>query len=142
MLNRSLLALCFLLCALPASAQDEAATDSTVRAKVHDLLVLTKTNETTQMYIDNVLATLEQQGSTSLLKAFRKDFTVEAMTEMIVDIYAKHFTAEEIDEIAAFYDSPFGQKYIALRPVITQETIAASQAWVAEWIAEYEAANP
>jgi hypothetical protein len=37
-----------------------------------------------------------------------------------VDLYVHHSTAEEIDEIAAFYDSPFRRKYIELRPTIAQ----------------------
>jgi len=140
MLSR-LLALAIAIVALPAAAQAGVESDSTVRAKVRALLVLTRSDETAQLYLNQVFATLVQRGPSPLLDALREDFTVDVMSGIVVDLYVQHFTAEEIDEITAFYDSPFGRKYIALRPTLTQETIAAAQAWLAAWVARYEETN-
>ncbi|MCG8354672.1 MAG: DUF2059 domain-containing protein [Kiloniellales bacterium] len=45
------------------------------------------------------------------------------------ELYARHFTAAELDEVIAFYRTPVGQKTIEKLPVITQESIRLGEAW-------------
>jgi hypothetical protein len=39
-------------------------------------------------------------------------------------IYARHFAADELRQVTAFYQSPIGQKFLSNMPVITQESLA------------------
>ena len=48
----------------------------------------------------------------------------EPLPELLDDcakVYARHFTAEELTELAAFYGTPLGQKLIATQPVLIAE---------------------
>lgn len=51
-------------------------------------------------------------------------------------IYEKHFTEEELNQLAAFYESPLGRKSLALAPAISKETTAMGAARANERQAE------
>ena len=49
------------------------------------------------------------------------------MVDAFATIYIKHFTAEELRELNAFYDSPLGRKLIKDMPALMQEGMAVGQ---------------
>ena len=51
----------------------------------------------------------------------------EKMMDKLAVIYAKNFTADELNEITAFYRSPTGQKFVERLPRIMQESLTAGQ---------------
>jgi hypothetical protein len=74
-----------------------------------------------------------QQGMPSVPQQFwtdmRTELTAAGMVELVVPLYAKHFTDEEIRQLVAFYRSPVGQKLVREQPALLQEGIAAGQVW-------------
>ena len=52
---------------------------------------------------------------------FRKVFTRETVIEMYAPIYSRHFDAEEVRRLLAFYNSPVGKKLVAETPMIEME---------------------
>jgi len=58
-----------------------------------------------------------------------KDLKVEELLVSSADIYAKHFTDAEIDDLLRFYDSPTGKKAIAKMPTIMNESMEMGRAW-------------
>ena len=48
---------------------------------------------------------------------------------MIIPIYEKHFTHEELKQLIAFYESPIGKKLIKVQPQIMMESMAAGEEW-------------
>lgn len=54
-----------------------------------------------------------------------KDFVEEA-TRTVIDIYGRHFTTEELNQLADFYLTPVGKKLTAKLPVIMQESMQAT----------------
>ncbi|MEO1620820.1 MAG: DUF2059 domain-containing protein [Cyanobacteria bacterium J06632_3] len=48
---------------------------------------------------------------------------------LIIPIYERNFTAEEMDGIIAFYRTPVGQSVIAKMPAVTQDSIMVGQTW-------------
>ena len=64
--------------------------------------------------------------------ALKKDvFDVEVaeLNKMLVPVYKKHFTPEEIKAILAFYETPVGKKLAEQSPLITVETMQLTQQW-------------
>jgi uncharacterized protein len=49
------------------------------------------------------------------------------MMDAIAGVYAQHFTAEEMGQISAFYDSPVGRKMVKEMPVILSETMTVAR---------------
>ena len=61
---------------------------------------------------------------------FRKAFSApDGLTAGIVRVYAKHFTAEDVKALIAFYDTDIGKKVVTTMPAMTQESMAAAQKW-------------
>jgi len=54
---------------------------------------------------------------------------LEALEEAVAGIYAKHFTAEEMEATLEFYRSPAGQSILQKMPVVMQESMAMGQQW-------------
>lgn len=48
---------------------------------------------------------------------------------LFTQIYDRHFTADELRQLIAFYRTPIGQKLIAEQPAIAQDAMAAGQQW-------------
>jgi uncharacterized protein len=54
---------------------------------------------------------------------------VNELLDTVAAIYARNFTAAEINEIIAFYRGPTGQKFVQRQGGIMQESFAAGQKW-------------
>ncbi len=51
------------------------------------------------------------------------------MIDLILPIYSKHFTLEELEQLIAFNRTPLGQKVIAEMPMVMKESMSAGQEW-------------
>ena len=51
------------------------------------------------------------------------------LEEGYVTLYDRHFTAAEIRDLLAFYDSPIGKRFLAEQPALMREGIAMGQEW-------------
>lgn len=51
------------------------------------------------------------------------------LLELTVPIYDKYFTHSEIRELLAFYQSPIGQKSVAVMPMALQESMEVGERW-------------
>ena len=87
--------------------------------------------------------TLEQAGTPitpemaqvirETIDEFAREFGEDgAFLSMVTPIYAKHFTASELEQILAFYRTPIGAKAVRAMPAIASESMAAGQKLAAE----------
>ena len=60
---------------------------------------------------------------------FMQEVNPNDLTELVVPIYDRHFTHDDIKGLLKFYQTPLGQKLIAKLPAISQEAFAAGQQW-------------
>lgn len=51
------------------------------------------------------------------------------LENMIIIIYDKHFSTDELRQLLAFYQSPTGKKLLDAQPTILQESMAAGRDW-------------
>ena len=52
---------------------------------------------------------------------------LDDMIDEIVPLYARHFSADELHQMAAFYKSPVGMKVLSTLPAIAAESMQVSQ---------------
>lgn len=50
----------------------------------------------------------------------------------VATLYGQAFTAEEMSEILAFYQTPVGQKLQSLQPALTHQMVEAGHAWIGQ----------
>lgn len=71
-------------------------------------------------------------AKTVLNEEFEKTFAAPGgLMDGIARIYAKHFTAEDVKALAAFYETDVGKKLVATMPVLMQESMEVAQQWAA-----------
>lgn len=63
----------------------------------------------------------------------------EQFEPMMVNIYNKHFTEEEITDMLEFYRSETGQSILNKMPVVMQESMVTSQAMAQRLMPEIQA---
>jgi hypothetical protein len=123
----------------PVASQD---LDEGHREAILELMQLTESEK----MIDQML-TLTVLGMMQALQSARPDIPADAfdtaegaaITVMVdhqgefldamVEIYARHFTVDEIRELNVFYRSPLGRKVIRKMPETMAEGAAAGRAW-------------
>lgn len=49
--------------------------------------------------------------------------------DLIVPVYAKHFTDDELDVLIEFYGTPVGKKTVSVMPQVTKEAMQIGQSW-------------
>ena len=58
-----------------------------------------------------------------------EEFEAGNLEQLIIPIYAKYFTVDDIRVLLDFYNTPVGQKTLAVMPMLTQESMQAGQSW-------------
>jgi uncharacterized protein len=123
----------------PAAAAQTA--DSHLAAAI-DLLDAqnAKANMTTMVHLlmSGVESSVRQShpgASDEKLKLFNEAFEEEItnstddLLKLQAKIYAEHFSEDELRQLAAFYRSDLGKKYISELPVIMKETVPLGVQW-------------
>lgn len=59
----------------------------------------------------------------------RDDINAGEIIELVIPVYAKYLTHEEIKELIVFYESPVGRKLAVVQPRIFQESFILGQEW-------------
>lgn len=54
---------------------------------------------------------------------------MEEIVSLLIPIYAKYYTEEELDGLLQFYRSPLGKKTIAITPQVMQESMQVGSQW-------------
>jgi len=63
-----------------------------------------------------------------LEKEFNKT-TIDDLIDMLVPVYSKYLSIEDLQGLIVFYESPVGKKYAEKNPLIMQESILVGQQW-------------
>ena len=124
---------CVLATAGPALGQ--AKIDKAEKAKQDDirkLMKLTGSAEVGKQVMDQLFVSFKQSMPNvpaEFWDGISKKVDVDEMVELIVPIYAKYFSHDEIRELIKFYQSPLGKKLTKVLPDVTRESMAAGQKW-------------
>jgi uncharacterized protein len=98
-----------------------------------ELVQLVTPQETYQMIVTTMttqmMASLQQSGAkmpadaaNKMSKAVMEALPYKDLAQWIVEIYASHFTTDEIKQMITFYKTPVGKKAAKLLPEISGET--------------------
>ncbi|MFW5708275.1 MAG: DUF2059 domain-containing protein [Bacteroidota bacterium] len=71
---------------------------------------------------------VDEQAWNALEKEFAKT-SLNDLTEMLVPVYSKYMTIEDLQELIRFYETPVGRKFAQNTPLIMQESMQIGQQW-------------
>lgn len=113
-------------------ADAKAVVDPQKEKSIRRLMEITGSAKVGIQVGQQIIASL-RQSQPSLPEEFWTDmnskFNSDALVNLVVPIYAKYYTQEDLDGLIAFYQTPLGQKVISTLPQISQESVQAGQAW-------------
>lgn len=126
----------FLLAASLAHAQQDRMTEKSeadlLDAEIRELIEVSNMTKIADQIIDQIF-TVYEKTIPSVPKEFWKQARIEMkaddFVEIIVPIYAKHYTREDIKGLIAFYKTPLGKKVIDKQGLIAQESMAAGMSY-------------
>ena len=105
-------------------------------AKVRKMLELTGAVENFNITVTNMLEVQKETHMGALGKEFfnqmeaeMKEVGIEKLVPMLVPIYEKYLTEEDLDGIILFYESEVGRKLIQKTPSILQDAIDVGEEW-------------
>jgi N-glycosylase/DNA lyase len=106
--------------------------DSAKIASIKELLEVTGSGKLGVQAVQNMIASYRQNLPSvpeEFWNEFMKEVNTEVLTTMVIPIYDKYYSLEELNAIIAFYKTPIGKKVIATLPQIMQESMQAGQSW-------------
>lgn len=121
------------LCVVPASisaAQGEVKRD--VSQVAHELLRVTGAGELGVRMVYQMID-MQRQTLPNVPDEFWQDFVANVepddLNRLVVPVYARHFTVDEMESMIEFYRTPVGQKLVSKLPAITAESMAVGRRW-------------
>ncbi len=109
-----------------------AAEPTLKQAAIRQLLEVTGAAQMGTQMVDTLMTQMAPafpSVPSKLWKEMAAMFDADEMTELVIPLYDKHFTLEEIQALAAFYESPAGKKFIATMPALMQDSMAVGNEW-------------
>jgi hypothetical protein len=74
----------------------------------------------------------------SMMELITREFSWEKLKDPFISIYAESFTAEELDAMIKFYESPIGKKLLEKQPEMAQKTMQLMQKIMMKLMPEME----
>ena len=115
-----------------AATTRPAKAETRKKQDIRRLLVITGSGKVGIQVIDSMIT--QFQGAfpgipDEFWREFRKEADANAMVELIIPIYDRHFTHKDIRGLIAFYESPLGKKFVSKTPQIVKESMVVGQKW-------------
>jgi hypothetical protein len=125
--------------AAPARAQDSTATraaattvDSAKARVIREFLDASGSRRTSAAAIDQMIDMYRRRlpnVPSAFWEEMQKSFDLDELERLLVPIYDRHFSIEELQSITAFLRTPSGQKFVSEQPAIVRESMLAGQEW-------------
>lgn len=97
------------------------------KAEVMKLITLSGSDASMKVAKDQILKMVPADKQADFLKEF--DATLPGLYDKLADVYTQTYTAQDVKDMIAFYESPVGKKINSSMGAFTQKTMAASQEW-------------
>ena len=126
-------ALLTIFIALPAPSHAQAAKQQDIIKLLKIMGVETQGMQMLDLVIQSIQPMIQNSVppdvAAAFWAAFKSKFDANEFMNMLVPIYDKHFTHDDIKQLIKFYESPVGKKLLKATPTMAQETAAAGQKW-------------
>ena len=107
-------------------------TSAEMVAAIEELLEITDTSALSSQTLETTVAQFRQlmpDVPDEYWDRFLAKVDYEELNQLMVPIYAEHFTLAEIDAMVAFYRTPAGQTIIEKMPLVLEDSTLVGQRW-------------
>ena len=133
--------LCLLVCSAvaqtPAPAPAQASSSAqqqqdAKRAEIRKLIELTGAANVSTDAMRQIIAPIRASNPNvpdAFWETFLQEVHPDELIDLVIPIYDRYYTLDEIHDLTRFYQSPVGQKTIKVLPKLSAEAIEAGQQW-------------
>ena len=121
-----------ILIALSFSSFALSAQDSTKIKHIQQFMEVTGSAKLGMQVLTNVTAAYRNiypDASNDFWDEFIKEVDPQALVNLVIPVYEKNFSDEDIVQLIAFYQTPLGKKVVEKMPAIMQESMQIGAAW-------------
>ena len=90
-----------------------------------------------KMYQQQYAGIVDKETWQELQKEYMKA-SIDDLTDMLVPVYSKYLSQEDLEGIIAFYRTPVGKKYAKNTPYITTESMQVGQEWGMKLVQDFQ----
>lgn len=110
----------------------EAPADPAKEAEVRQLLQLMGVADEMKQMVGQTLTSFRKAMPNvpdAFWEKFQGQFDPEELIRLIIPVYEKYYTKEDLDGLIVFYQTPLGRKVTASLPQISSEAMAIGRKW-------------
>lgn len=100
--------------------------------KIQKLLELTGSGKVGAQVAKQMIVTFQKtypKVDQKIWDELANEIKAEDLIALMIPIYDKYYTEDDVDQLIVFYNTPIGKKSTEVLPAISQESMAAGQAW-------------
>ena len=115
-----------------STSESDTAEESEERKAIRKLLDITGTPKLGLQIAKRIISQMKRAHPNvpeEFWTEFEKEMNKDAFIEMIIPVYEKHFTLEDIEKLIEFYQTDVGRKYVEKLPKLTSESMQAGRQW-------------
>lgn len=106
--------------------------DSLKKERIRELISLWGTEKAAMQRVELMTAAIEKANNNKpdpIWNEVVKEIKGEDLVELIIPIYNKYYTEDDINQLLEFYRTDLGKKVLSVLPLISKETTEASIEW-------------
>lgn len=114
----------------PAATQKQPETQK--QKDIRKLLRITGSGELGTQVMGQMIGSMKKtmpQVPDTFWSDFMKEVHTDELVDLIVPVYDRNLTHDDIRELIRFYESPTGKKFVSVLPKITQESMVVGEKW-------------
>jgi hypothetical protein len=114
------------------SAQGPEPTAAEKRDAILQLMDMTQSTAVVTEMKDALLQQMKgmfPQVPDGVWQDMAREFKVEEFQELVIPIYAHHFSLEDVKALIAFYSTPAGQRILKEVPAVARESMIIGRQW-------------
>ncbi len=116
----------------PAPSPTQQAVSPEKEKAIRQLLAVTGTSKLMTQQVNQMIASLHGSipgAPPEFWTKFRERIHADDLITLLIPVYDKYYTLDDINGLLAFYQTPLGQKVVATLPQISRESMIIGQAW-------------
>jgi uncharacterized protein len=126
---RTLLAAIGVICVLGGVVRAE---ETQKQKDIRKLLKITGSGELGTQVMGQMIGNMKKampQVPDKFWADFMKEVHTDELVDLIVPVYDRNLTHDDVKELIRFYESPTGKKFVSVLPKITQESMVVGEKW-------------
>ena len=126
---RAVLAAIGVMCVLGGAVHAE---ETQKQKDIRKLLKITGSGELGTQVMGQMIGSMKKtmpQVPEKFWGDFMKEVHTEELVDLIVPVYDRNLTHDDVKELIRFYESPTGKKFVSVLPKITQESMVVGEKW-------------